>query len=484
MPPTSIGPYRIQRLLGEGGMGAVYEGIHETTSLRVAIKVLHPEYARDATMTGRFFNEARAVNKIEHPGIVQVFDYGQQADGCAYLAMEFLKGESLSSRLARGQRARPLGESLRLGWQVATALAAAHANGIVHRDLKPDNIMIVPDSSAPGGERTKLLDFGIAKLVEAVRGNQPKTQSQIVMGTPQYMSPEQCKSASLVDEKTDVYALGVLLFELLAGRTPFVAESGGEYIGMHLFREPPRLNSIAPNLPAELASMVDSMLLKGKTERPSMSQVVAALALYVRRYGSPSFQSEQIYSVAHRAAEPTMHLGGASTLGRSTGQLGGRALKVRWLSGGVILLALISAIAVGLRARSGARNYGTSPAGGAAADQPSPQPTPQPPTRLSKPPSRMVNWSIRTVPSGAAVLDSEGHNLGRTPWQQQLPVSSGTRTLSLQLSGYAEQTVTLDCSENADRQERLRPTPRKNSPSKRPAPPQDKTSPATIDYEL
>lgn len=484
MLPGSIGPYRIERLLGEGGMGAVYEGVHENTARRVAIKVLHSEYARDATMTTRFFNEARAVNKVEHPGILQVFDYGQQTDGCAYIAMELLKGETLSSRLARGPQPRPLGEALRLGWQIAAALAAAHKNGIVHRDLKPDNIMIVRDSDAPGGERTKLLDFGIAKLVEAVRGNQPKTQSQVVMGTPQYMSPEQCKGASHVDDKTDVYALGVLLFELLAGRTPFVTDSNGEYIGMHLFRQPPRLNEIAPSIPAELASLVDSMLVKDKLARPTMAQVVASLAQSVRRYGTSSFQSEQFYSLASRGDIPTMYLGANSTLGRSIGQLK-RLSMARWhLAGGLLFFAIVAFTAVKLRTvGTGERHASTPPIvhpsrplgfSEKADSVPSPSPAP----------AKVVRWSLRTTPSGATVVDSDGHILGRTPWQQSFPAANGAQTLYLRLAGYADQTVSLDRNASTDRYQPLRLTPSASSRSvsKSKRPPEQKV-PASIDYE-
>lgn len=485
MLPERIGPYRIERLLGEGGMGAVYEGLHENTARRVAIKVLHPEYARDATMTTRFFNEARAVNKIEHPGILQVFDYGRQADGCAYIAMELLKGETLSSRLARGPTPRPLGEALRLAWQIAAALAAAHKNGIVHRDLKPDNVMIVPDPDAPGGERTKLLDFGIAKLVEAARGNQFKTQSQVVMGTPQYMSPEQCKGASHVDDKTDVYALGVLLFELLAGRTPFVTESNGEYIGMHLFRQPPRLNELAPSIPTDLAALVDSMLLKDKLARPAMAQVVAELAQSVRRFGSSSFQSEQLYAIASRSDIPTVHLGATSTLGRSLGQLKRLSLTRRRVATGTLVFVVVGfAGAVGLRSAWRAEKD-ASPASIVTSQlPPASEQRAEPPATPGAAPLKVVQWSIRTVPSGAAVVASDGRILGTTPWQRSAPATTGTSTVSLRLAGYLEQTITLDRSANVDREERLRlqtsPTSRSGAvPKRRP----EQRAPAAIDYE-
>lgn len=178
---SRIGSYLITRKLGEGGMGAVYEALHEAIERRVAIKVLHPEFAKNADVAMRFFNEARAVNRVDHPGIVQIADYGRLPDGTAYIVMEFLKGETLSSRMRRAGGALPLVDVLQLGSLIAETLAAAHAMGIVHRDLKPDNIMVIADPQMPSGERPKLLDFGIAKLTDNAGGS--KTHTNALMGT-------------------------------------------------------------------------------------------------------------------------------------------------------------------------------------------------------------------------------------------------------------------------------------------------------------
>ena len=158
-----IGNYRVIRQLGVGGMGVVYEAMRDDIGVRAAIKLLRPEYAQNAEIAARFFNEARAANMIHHPGIVRVFDYGQIPSGAAYLAMEFLEGESLRQRLEREERLSEV-DTMRLGRQVASALAAAHEKQIVHRDLKPENVMLVPDAETPGGERAKILDFGIAAV--------------------------------------------------------------------------------------------------------------------------------------------------------------------------------------------------------------------------------------------------------------------------------------------------------------------------------
>lgn len=270
-----VGNYRIVRLLGEGGMGVVYEGIRDDIGSRAAIKVLRSEFAMNAEIAARFFNEAKAANLVEHPGIVKIFDYGQLPSGAAYLAMEYLKGESLHQRLTREKRLSEI-DTVRIGRQVATALAAAHAKKVIHRDLKPENILLVPDVEAPSGERAKILDFGIAKLAREHTGS-VRTDTSVVMGTPIYMSPEQCKGGKTVGDRADVYALGVILFEMLSGRTPFVAEEPGEYIGMHLFKDPPPIASLVPTLSPKLRMLIDSMLVKDQQRRPAM--VVAAMVL-------------------------------------------------------------------------------------------------------------------------------------------------------------------------------------------------------------
>ncbi len=275
MVGSRIGKYRLIKQLGEGGMGVVYEAVREDIAARAAIKVLRSEYAANPELAGRFFNEARAANLIAHPGIVRVFDYGTEAGGVAYLAMEFLDGESLWKRIER-QKKLPVPEALRIARQIASALAAAHEKQIVHRDLKPDNIFIVPDSEAPGGERIKLLDFGIAKMADEYRGA-VRTQLNYIMGTPAYMSPEQCRGSKGIGAPVDVYSLGVILFEMLVGRAPFVAAEPGEYLAMHMLQPPPRLSDFVPNLPPPLIEMGWKMLAKEPTERPTMAQVADML---------------------------------------------------------------------------------------------------------------------------------------------------------------------------------------------------------------
>lgn len=270
-----IGNYRVIRLLGEGGMGVVYEAVRDDIGARAAVKVLRPEYARNTDMATRFFNEARAANMIQHAGIVRVFDYGHLPTGEAYLAMELLEGESLRGRLERETRLSET-DTIRLGRQIASVLVSAHQKQIIHRDLKPENIMLIPDAETPGGERAKLLDFGIAKL-ESDSAGAFRTKTNTVMGTPVYMAPEQCRGIKAIGDRVDVYALAVMMFEMLAGRPPFLGEAPGDIIAMHMFQPPPMLSSFISDCDPSLNRLIAMMLSKDPQSRPSMTEVAQTL---------------------------------------------------------------------------------------------------------------------------------------------------------------------------------------------------------------
>lgn len=272
-----IGNYRLERPLGEGGMGAVYVAEHTLLGRRAALKVLLRHLSNRPDMVQRFFNEARAVTTVNDPGIVQVFDFGFHTDGRAFIVMELLEGDTLDQRLHRVGRFGAL-EAIRVVRQIATTLAAAHAKGIVHRDLKPENVVLVSDSGVPGGERAKLLDFGIAKTISERSDAAPcTTQVGALMGTPFYMAPEQCRGASDLDHRADIYALGCVLYHLLVGRPPFLGDGLGELIVMHL-RETP----VPPSAHVAELKGVDALVLRCLAKEPSerfgsMSELVAAL---------------------------------------------------------------------------------------------------------------------------------------------------------------------------------------------------------------
>ena len=271
-----VGNFRIVAKLGRGGMGEVWLAEQLNIGTRVAIKVLLEPVSADSDEVQRFFNEARAVGRIQHAGIAKIFDVGMHApSGRAYLVMELLEGETIGRRIAR---LGPLGfaELADLGRQVASVLGAVHGAGITHRDLKPDNIFIVPDRELPRGERAKVLDFGIAKLGGTLAGVSPRTTG--MLGTPAYMAPEQWGDASVVDPRADIYSLGCVLFEMAAGRPPFVVSTVAEACAKHLYDIPPHIRSLVPGVAAELDRLIAAMLEKLPDRRPrSMDEVARAL---------------------------------------------------------------------------------------------------------------------------------------------------------------------------------------------------------------
>ena len=275
---TVIGSYQIVQKIGEGGMGVVYLGQHTLLGRRAAIKVLLPTLSAQPDVVSRFFNEARAVTEISDPGIVQVFDFGYHTDGSAFIVMELLEGEAMDKRLERIGRFG-LSECLRLMRLICTSLAAAHAKGIVHRDLKPENIFIVRDPAVTCGERAKILDFGIAKL-SADEPGKLKTRTGMLMGTPVYMSPEQCRGAGDIDHRSDIYTIACVMFTMLTGRPPFDGEGAGELIVAHLREPSPLASSRLPDLPSIVDQILQQCLRKAPADRfQSMTELVRAIEL-------------------------------------------------------------------------------------------------------------------------------------------------------------------------------------------------------------
>ena len=462
-----FGPYQVVRKLGEGGMGAVYEAVQDPIGRRVAIKVLHPKYAQDPGICARFFNEARAVNLIDHPGVVQISDYGQLPDGTAYLVMEYLKGETLSQR-QKGKGMPPLPEIMRLARQIAAALCAAHEKNVYHRDLKPDNIMLVPDhdSDTPGRERVKLLDFGIAKVAQADEGPgsaQPRTSTDVVMGTPRYMAPEQCKGGVQIDDRADVYSLGVMLYEMIAGRPPFVGGSG-EVLAMHIYEPPQPLKELAPHVPDEIASLVHLLLSKKREERPSMKQVVTRLEELGQRHPTSMLPAISMSALlppsmtppgTNPNVTPTGGISASSTLGLSTGQATptGRSPKMLMLGllgGGTTLLGLLAFLLVRPQPP---QPVVVQPVKPVAADLAPPAPPPPP-----KP--KQIHWSLHSMPPGAQVVRvSDGQILGGTPMELDQPAGDGTCEVKLRLPGFTEKALKLSLSESETRKETLDKVP-------------------------
>src|SRR5229473_5067497 len=218
---TLAGKYLVDKLIKRGGMGAVYRGKHVLMDKTVAIKVLRPALAVDDDVVARFSREAKAASRISHPHAVSVTDFGESENGIVFLVMEYLEGRTLKE-IIRREGPMPLTRVVEIIRQVTGALDVAHQQGVVHRDLKSDNIML---SQTNGGDWAKVLDFGIAKIQQPANVKDADiTAPNLVIGTPQYMSPEQCSQSGPIDARSDVYSLGIIIFEMLAGRLPFTGE--------------------------------------------------------------------------------------------------------------------------------------------------------------------------------------------------------------------------------------------------------------------
>ncbi len=270
LPGQRLGEFVIEGPLGRGGMGEVFTAVHPKIGKRAAVKVLKKELSNPFNVE-RFIDEARVVNAIGHPNIVDIFAFGDMPDGRCYFIMELLVGQTLRERIASGPM--PVDEVCTILKPLIRALDAAHAKGITHRDLKPDNIFLVEVS----GEKpiVKLLDFGIAKLANNDHRVE-QTKSGVMVGTPQYIAPEQAKGHA-VDARADVYALGGIAFEMLTGRPPFVADNAMEMVAKHLMEQPVNPSTVVAGIPADLDVMVVAMLAKEPAQRPFLDDVAVVI---------------------------------------------------------------------------------------------------------------------------------------------------------------------------------------------------------------
>ena len=262
----SFGPYKVISHLGSGGMGEVYLAEDHRLSRKVALKLLPALYTRDEQQLRRFRQEARAASALNHPNIITIFEIGE-AEGIHFIAEEYIQGETLRERLSN--RKVTMAEALDVAVQIAIALEAAHAAGIIHRDIKPENTMLRPDGYV------KVLDFGLAKLTERLEPSaeaggataaQLSTSPGMIMGTASYMSPEQARGQK-VDARTDIFSLGVVIYEMIAGRLPFEGDTTSDVIAAILKQEPPQLARYSREVPAELERIVDKALRKNLEER-------------------------------------------------------------------------------------------------------------------------------------------------------------------------------------------------------------------------
>ncbi|MBK7861370.1 MAG: serine/threonine protein kinase [Archangiaceae bacterium] len=390
-----LGSYRIEGVLGEGTMGRVYLGRHVTLDRPAALKVLHPQHTQDPSLIQRFFQEARLVNRIAHEHIVEVLDFAESKEPPAvYGVMELLTGQTLAASLAAC--APSLEAIVAVGRQIATALQAAHAVGVVHRDLKPDNVFLVRRGGRD--DYVKVLDFGVAKLAQG-GPSVVATHSGALLGTPRYMAPEQAAGLE-VDARTDVYALGVILYQMLAGRVPFEAANFGQLAADIITRPPPPLHERSAGgerIPDALRDLVRACLEKQPDARP------------------PSMTSVESWLGRALSEEDTLPFG--------------RALRARrpvvMAAAAALVLGLAGAVAVTRRTDPAPAPVVMAAAAAAVAPA------------VVAPAVPKVTLALTTVPAGARVLSAgTGELLGVSPWVATFPREAATLKLRIEAPGY------------------------------------------------
>ena len=417
-------------------MGAVYAAEHTLLMRPAAVKVLLPELSQNQDIVARFFNEARAATAIRHPSIVEIYDFGYHLDGSAYIAMEYLQGESLAARMARGRMAPTT--VLVIARQLSGALSAAHAKGIVHRDLKPDNVFLVPDPEVPGGERIKLLDFGIAKL--AVDQQCPsQTRTGAVMGTPTYMAPEQCRGVA-VDHRADLYSIGCIIFEAYTGRPPFVGEGSGDVLAAHIYMQPPTIASIIGAAPAEVETLVQRLLVKNPTHRmQSAHELIHAIDVASGNTHRTGPRAAASYGPGGTGFAAPTTLSGASRVNTVASLARSRAALFVALAAVAVASVVIAVLA------HNAVSSETAPAkfsiATAEASAPAPAPKPQPQQAIAPQLSPMtIEVTIDSKPAGAEIV-LNNVVLGKTPYHGSLPRKDDTIALIVRLAGYSETRI-------------------------------------------
>jgi len=457
----TVGNYRVTKLLGEGGMGLVYLAEHPVIGRKVAIKVLHVALAKDSDIVARFFNEARAIHMIGHENIVEILDFGQTSDGQPYFIMEYLTGESLSERIARG--AIPPPETAIISEQMCRALGAAHTKGIVHRDLKPHNVQLL--TKLDGRVHVKILDFGVAKILAAPDGAQSvKTRTGSLMGTPLYMSPEQCKGSGILDHRTDIYSLGVMIYEMLAGRPPFVAEGIGELFAKHMLEDPPQLLDFAPATPPAMAAAIMKSLAKEIDDRfPTMEDFRRALLgeVQVTAPGPSQLPSRRAPS---GSTTRTMSSHAQSTTLSSASSEIDEDLHPPRRRTGLIVGGIAAAAVVGAFVMFGGGLSKHDQAKDQAVRSPAPPPTPAAPE-----PPKTVTIRFDAQPKGAHVFrKNDDKDLGATPLEVTLPRNNETIEYVVRKDGYKELLWVADLSADRTLQVALDKLP--PPPAERPAP--------------
>lgn len=458
--------YKLEKLLGEGGMGVVYQCRHTIIDKKVAMKILRADLARDQEATRRFLNEAKSASAIGNPHIIDISDFGRLPDGSTYFVMEYLEGQSLSSVIKSHGPVSP-SRILHIARQLAEALAAAHRAGIVHRDLKPDNIFLIERGTEQ--DFVKILDFGIAK----VSGGEGRvTRAGAVFGTPHYMSPEQA-AGDTVDHRGDIYSLGVILYELAAGKVPFDAENFMGILTQHIYKTPMPLRSLEPTreeVPPGLEAIILKCLSKKAENRyASMEDVCADLDSLAE-----GFEPSAVPDLSSRTDDfnvPVEYFRIGVGAGRIRSVPPPPRFKSRWPAYAAIGGALVVVIGVAVMARSAAAPPDPEPIPSRPA-----LPTPREPARASeegtpaadKTASGVIQVALAVDPLDAHVFRGD-QDLGKSPVLVEVAPGDSVE-VTLRRPGYQSQTITLDGSVERRSVTLQKETPKRSAaPGKRPA---------------
>ncbi len=453
-PPSALHPlvgctvdnrYRIEAVLGEGGMGVVFRCRHKIIDKKVAMKVLRADLARDAEVTERFLTEAKAASAIGDEHIIDISDFGLLPDGSTYFVMEFLDGQPLS-KVIRGEQRAPISRLIHIARQLAQGLAAAHDAGIVHRDLKPDNIFLIPR----GGDKdfVKILDFGIAKVSTSSEGSGQLTRAGAVFGTPHYMSPEQAAGAP-VDHRGDIYSFGVILYEFASGKVPFDADNFMGILTQHMYKAPVPIRALVPP-PENVPPGLEAIILKCLSKRPdqryaSTRELIAeldklanglapdAVGEMMSRSGGFNVPTD-FFKVHPRMPAPVP----------ATPRGFGRSRWPLFAGGAGILVAV--GLVVAIFARSS-----TSPASPSASNSgvPSPRASSAPlavPAKAATPAAVWTSVAVAGEPPDAEIY-RDGKSLGTSP--VVIDIADGeTVHVEVRRTGYVTRSVVLDGKES------------------------------------
>jgi len=434
----TVGNYQVTAQLGEGGMGKVFLAEHPVIRSKVALKAIHPQFASNAEVVSRFVNEARVVNQIGHDHIVNITDFGNTPEGDFYFIMEYLQGAMLSDLIGR-EPFLPL-RAANIAAQIADALAASHERGVIHRDLKPENILLITREATP--DFVKVFDFGLAKLTHPDYQTGHHTGAGIVMGTPYYMSPEQCEARAEVDHRADIYALGVILFEMLTGRVPFQGSGYGDVMVKHINLPPPTARSLVPDLPLEIDAIVNRALAKNPGDR---FQTMTDFRLALLDYRGELAKTPVPIAVAPEAEavdlppprrQVSSEISSEISLGEGAGELDDDLdLRPKRSRGRLVVAGVAVAAAMGLALTNVGLHRRAAQVLAAAAASAAPT--------LAKRTPATVRVNFSSDPDGATVSRSDGTVLGTTPLSTEVAYGDTPVEYVVHKDGYVPKVTSI-----------------------------------------